>query len=345
VSRFYRKYHRKRSDEAMELLLQSVSPTPIRLATIYRSIEPDANIPAFAAFMQRRLPKVRFSDEQIRKLYASYSPAAYNLADRGFLAHVHPLELWTVAYLRHHPQAGLTEVINAGAEERQEVYTWLFNTQQKNTQDNRIRTMLEIEAFEEIHRAWQRLGYPFEALVPSYATAIGSSADRPAALAELMGILLNDGVRQPTVRIRQLRFAAGTPYETILQPEPAAGEQVLSPEIAAVVRQELIDVVEQGTAQRMRSAFQLPDGSTLAVGGKTGTGDNRYEIYHPETRSKSWLENRTATFVFFIGDRFFGTLTVYVPGAEARLFSFTSALPVQLLKILAPKLMPMVSAG
>jgi membrane peptidoglycan carboxypeptidase len=345
VSRFYRKYRGKRADEAMELLLQSVSPTPIRLATIYRSVEPDGDTTAFAAFMQHRLPNVKFSYEQIRQLYASSSPAAYSLADRGVLAHVHPLELWTVAYLRHHPQAGLTEVINAGAEVRQEVYTWLFNTQQKNTQDNRIRTMLEIEAFEEIHRAWQRLGYPFEALVPSYATAIGSSADRPAALAELMGILLNDGVRQPTLRIRQLRFAAGTPYETILQPELKAGEQVLLPEIARLVRQELIGVVEQGTAQRVRSAFQLPDGRTLAVGGKTGTGDNRYEIYRPETQSKSWLQNRTATFVFFIGDHFFGTLTVYVPGAEARHFSFTSALPVQLLKILAPKLMPMLNEG
>jgi hypothetical protein len=49
--------------------------------------------------------------------------------------------------------------------------------------------------------------------------------------------------------------------------------------------------------------------------------------------------------VFFIGDRFFGTVTVYVPGTEARHFSFTSALPVQLLKILAPKLLPLIKAS
>ena len=34
-------------------------------------------------------------------------------------------------------------------------------------------------------------------------------ADRPAALAELMGIVVNDGIRRPTVRIDELRFAAG----------------------------------------------------------------------------------------------------------------------------------------
>jgi hypothetical protein len=50
-----------------------------------------------------------------------------------------------------------------------------------------------MEAFVEIHTAWKRVGYPFGYLVPSFATAIGSSADRPAALAELVGIILNDG--------------------------------------------------------------------------------------------------------------------------------------------------------
>src|SRR3546814_18184608 len=64
--------------------------------------------------------------------------------------------------------------------------------------------------------SWQRLGYPFERLVPSYATSIGSSGDRPAALAELMGIIANDGMRLPTSRFERLRFAEGTPYETVM---------------------------------------------------------------------------------------------------------------------------------
>ncbi|MHA0111315.1 hypothetical protein ACXYUI_29985, partial [Klebsiella pneumoniae] len=49
------------------------------------------------------------------------------------------------------------------------------------------------------------------------------------------------------------------------------------------------------------------------------------------------------TFVFYIGDRFFGTLTAYVPNAAASEYNFTSALPVQILKILAPKLMVLIN--
>ena len=46
--------------------------------------------------------------------------------------------------------------------------------------------------------------------------------------------------------------------------------------------------------------------------------------------------DRTATFVFFIGERHFGTLTAFVPGPEAADYQFTSALPTQILKTLAP---------
>src|SRR5690606_39396417 len=101
-------------------------------------------------------------------------------------------------------------------EQREEVDGWLRRSRHKNARDSRIRIMLEIEAFTDIHRRWQRLGYPFEHLVPSLATALGSSGDQPAALAELMGIILNDGVRLPSIRIDHLRFASDTPYETHL---------------------------------------------------------------------------------------------------------------------------------
>jgi hypothetical protein len=52
--------------------------------------------------------------------------------------------------------------------------------------------------------------------------------------------------------------------------------------------------------------------------------------------------NRTATFVFFLGDRFFGTLTAHVHGEEAKDYGFTSALSVALLKLMQPSLMPML---
>lgn len=248
-----------------------------------------------------------------------------------------------MVYLQQHPQAKRSELIEASAAERQEVYTWLFKTHQKDGQDNRIRTLLEVEAFEQIHRSWKRLGYPFESLVPSYATSIGSSGDRPAALAELMGILINDGVRYPSVRAQELHFAQDTPFETILQSEREGGEQVLRPEIAQVVRQALFGVVEQGTARRVHGAFAFADSTVLQVGGKTGTGDNRHEIYGAGGKLiDTQITSRTATYVFLIGDRFFGTLTAYVAGKDAAGYKFTSSLPVQVLKVLAPKLMPLI---
>lgn len=53
--------------------------------------------------------------------------------------------------------------------------------------------------------------------------------------------------------------------------------------------------------------------------------------------------DRTATFVFFLGDRFLST-TAYVPGAIAGSYHFTSALAVQLLKALEPELEPLLKS-
>ncbi|MBI1790645.1 MAG: transglycosylase domain-containing protein [Acidobacteria bacterium] len=272
-----------------------------------------------------------------RRVAALSEPERWSLNDRGYLARVHPLELWLVEYLGRHPEATLEEVYRASAAERQEVYQWLFRNRNKHGQDVRIQTMLEVDAFERIHRSWKRAGFPFPSLVPSYATAIGSSGDKPAALAELMGILLNDGVRNPSQRIRQIHFAEGTPFETILSRQPGAGERVMDPAIARKVRQELIGVVDKGTARRASGTIRLGDGRTVAIGGKTGTGDNRVE-----SSVQSRVINRTATFVFFIGDRFFGTVTAYVPGQQAEDYKFTSALAVQVFRHLLPSLLPLV---
>jgi len=279
-------------------------------------------------------------------LYDKYTPATFSLVDRGFLARVHPLELWTVAYLRQHPDADLAEVLKASAGERQDVYGWLFKTRHRHAQDSRIRSLLELQAFLEIHRGWQRLGYPFASLTPSLATAIGSSGDRPAALARLMGIIVNGGVSNPTVLVDRLDLAADTPYETRLVRTPASGERVLAPEIAAIVRRALVDVVEQGTARSLRTALQQDAESRHVAGGKTGTGDHRYETFGPGGRLiESRVVERVATFVFQIDDRFFGTMTAYVAGPKAAQYEFTSALPVRLLSILMPALSPLIDAA
>lgn len=344
LDRFYKKYRGMAEDAALEKVLETVRPTPRKLSAFYRTVFPSAPFTEYLEFMRARLPRSTMSDGEFGVLYETYSPNVMSLADRGYVAGVHPLELWLVSYLRDNPNAGRQSVLDASARERIDVYEWLFTTSRKNAQDSKIRFMLEMEAFLEIHRAWQRLGYPFGSLVPSYATSIGSSGDRPAALSELLGIILNDGVRRPALRIREFHFAEGTPFETVMEPAISPPEQVLAPEIAHVVREALLGVVEQGTARRAIGAFKDANGDVIPVGGKTGTGDNRYDVYgrHGQLIS-SRAVSRVATFVFTIGDNYFGAITAYVPGEEADLYGFTSSLPVEILKRLAPALEPLIA--
>jgi cell division protein FtsI/penicillin-binding protein 2 len=256
----------------METLIRGIHPTPQRLAAIYRFVRPEAKLDKFAEFLQAHLPAGLLSESKIEKLYLDYGPDKFSLSDRGYLADAHPLEIWLLNYREQHPHATLSEVIAKSVSQRQEVYSWLFQTRHRSAQDLRIRMILEEDAFKEIWSAWKRQGYPFDSLVPSYATAIGVSGDTPAALADLMGIILNEGIRYPNVTVHDLRFAQNTPVETILRREPAVGQRVLSPEIAALVRHELIEVVEKGTARRAQGGIKLGDGTVIPVGGKTGTG-------------------------------------------------------------------------
>jgi membrane peptidoglycan carboxypeptidase len=346
--RFYSKYKGKAASELDKTLLDSVRPTPVRLATIHRTIHPEASLATFSKFVNDNLiVQNDVPDERLAKMYEQYAIDKWNLADRGYLAAVHPLELWLVAYLHTHQDATLTQVVAASEKERQEVYQWLFKTHRKHAQDKRIAGLLEMEAFMGIHRQWKKMGYPFDSLVPSYATTLGASADRPAALAEMMGIIINGGVRKATQRIESLHFAANTPYDTkVARGKPTSNEQVLSPEVARVVADAIREVVSDGTAKRAKQAFVSADGSIIPVGGKTGTGDQRFDVFAAGGRLiESRYVNRSATFVFNIGERFFGSMTAYVHGPDSKNYDFTSALPVQLLTVLAPSLMPLIEPG
>ncbi|MBD8271998.1 transglycosylase domain-containing protein [Pseudomonas fluorescens] len=345
--KFWKKYQKKDTQARLETFLDSLHPTPIRLAAVHRYLLPEASRDSFNSFVRARLAgtdaRQTLTDKRLEALYDRYGPGAYDLPDQGYIAKVHPLDLWLLGYLISHPQATFSEIVTASRFERQEVYSWLFKSRHQSARDSRIRTMLEIEAFLEIHQRWKAVGYPFDHLVPSLATAIGSSGDRPAALAELMGIILNDGVRLPVLRIDSLHFAAGTPYDTRVINAPNRGRRVMPSEVAMALRGALSQVVDAGTAKRVAGSFRQADGTPLPMGGKTGTGDNRIEAIGAGGRVLSSKSiNRTATFVFYLGDHHYGTLTAFVPGSSAQGFKFTSALPVQVLKGMAPILTPYV---
>src|SRR3954449_7289219 len=342
LHRFYKDYKGLNGNQVMAVLVDHTQPVPKRLAPVFLSIHPDARLAHLQQFLTMHLPEYDLSENELWDLYLTYSPERLNLADRGYVAGIHPLELWLAEYLQKHPGAYWKEILEASAPVRQEAYSWLFKGN-PHKQDTRIRILLEQDAFERIYENWKALGYPFSYLVPSLGTALGASGDRPDALADLMGTIMNGGVRVPTVPIEHLRFAANTPYETSLS-SSAQPQRVMPPEVAATVRRALTGVVSGGTARRLSGTYTADDGTPLPVGGKTGTGDNRFERFgRGGDLISSRVVDRTATFVFFLGDRFFGTVTAYVPGYDAESFGFTSAIAVQLLKALKPELEPLIN--
>ncbi|HTT78171.1 MAG TPA: transglycosylase domain-containing protein [Stellaceae bacterium] len=343
LHRFYSDFYGLNPREALDLLASRTRPIPSRLTVVYLSVHPHARIAQLQEFLLAHLPHLALTQQELWHLYLTDSPQHLNLSDRGYVSGIHPLELWLVRYLDQHPHASWNEVVKASAQVRQGTYKWLFRGGM-HKQDVRIRILLEEDAFDKIVNNWRAVGYPFAHLVPSLGTALGASGDRPDALAKLMGIILNNGVRKPTVTIQHLQFAAGTPYETDLSPT-GKPERVMPLAVAETVQRALLGVVADGTASRLRGAYTMPDGAPLLVGGKTGTGDNRFDHFaRGGGITSSRVIDRTATFVFFLGPRYYGTATVYTPGKYAARFHYSSALAVQLVKVLKPELMPLIEA-
>ncbi|MEX3790584.1 transglycosylase domain-containing protein [Paraburkholderia sp. BR14374] len=347
MKRFYTKYHGKTPDQQITLLLLGVRKSPPKVATALRSVAPDQSNAWFNKMMYAALKNTpsasMLDDEDLANLYDKYGINRFNLNDRGYISSVHPLELWTLNYLRKHPDATLAQIETASQDVRLSTYSWLFKTRYHATQDRRIKRMVELRAFDAIGKSWQALGYPFASLTPSYAAAIGASGDRPAALAQLIGVIANGGNKVPTETLTQIDFAKDTPYETHFRRAVIAPQQQVSPEIASEVRMLLRDVVTGGTARRLAQGMTFPNGETLEVYGKTGTGDQRLNVYAKGARLiESRKVNRSATFVFALGDRFYGTLTAWVHEPYAARYDFTSALAVQLLKSMAPALQPLL---
>jgi membrane peptidoglycan carboxypeptidase len=143
-------------------------------------------------------------------------------------------------------------------------------------------------------------------------------------------------MEKPIIRMSRLRFAGNTPYETTMSPVQSQGTRVLPKEVARAVLPVLAQVVQTGTAIRLAGAYKIGD-KQLVVGGKTGSGDNRFDFFgRGGGLISSRAVDRTAVFVFYIEDRFFGVITAFVPGKEADEYGFTSSLPVAILKLLAP---------
>ncbi len=126
IRQFYAKYAGKTQAAALDLFLDGLRPTPTRLSTVYRYLMPTEDAGALAAFLRARLPGSNLSAAETARLYERYGPGKFTLSDQAYIARAHPLELWLLRYLRQHPQATLAETDAVSANERQEVYPWLF---------------------------------------------------------------------------------------------------------------------------------------------------------------------------------------------------------------------------
>lgn len=343
LGRFIREYRGKKAQALLDHVTKRARKGAASRTIIFRTVRPTASFDEYVLYMKKAV-KEKLGLKRLSELYVEYPPGRYSFVDRGYITGINPLELWMVGYKLANPKATRRQILAVSKPIRIESYAWLFHANKKAAQDTRIRILLEQDAFTRIQKRWKKLGYPFRRLVPSYATAIGSSADRPGALAELVGILVNNGIRQPAMRFERLHFAKGTPFETIMEPSDKIGRRVLEAAVARVARSAMIEVIENGTARRLRGAYKDAQGNAILMGAKTGTGDHRFDEYGPNNKLiSSRVVNRTGTIVFFIGDRFFGTVTAHVAGEKAGKFRFTSALSAQMLKSLAPILQPLVT--
>ena len=335
LRRSYQNYKGQSPEKIVSRLIGNRGNTERRLAILFFAWGIGADQPALAAWLKKH--NIAAGTEDTARLFRAYGNPRFTAVDYAYLLSIHPLDLWCAGEYRKNPNLSWDELLTASRKARLEGSSWLLNSRHHKAQNLRLRIKIERDAFARLTPYWQKLGFPFKTMVPSYASSIGSSGDRPVALAELVGILVNDGVRRHGTSLTKIHFAPGTPYETILERSFDKGERVLPPEVARAARAAMADVVAHGTARRLNGAFKHPDSRLMAVGGKTGSGDNRIQAYNRQgALISSRATNRTATFVFYIGDRYFGVVTVYVQGREAENYRFTSALPVTILKLLAP---------
>jgi membrane peptidoglycan carboxypeptidase len=337
LRRAYLIYRNQMPEQILANLVGTKANADRRLAILFFAWHIGSDERALANWLERNHEPT--TAEAVSKLFRAYHNPRLTLVDYAYLLSVHPLDLWCASEFRKNSSLSWEALYARSGDARRMGSAWLLQSRNRKAQDLRLRIRIEKDAFARMLPYWQRLGFPFKSMVPSYATAIGSSSDRPVALAELVGILVNDGVRRQAASLTKIHFARGTPYETLFERTPVKGEQVLLPEVARTVRKVMADVVEQGTARRLQGVFRLSNGTVLTVGGKTGSGDNRFETFNRYGGViSSHSTNRTAAFVFYIGNRYFGVITTYVQGREAGNYHFTSALPVTIVKLLSPTL-------
>ena len=128
IDQFLPKFRERGRDEILQALILDRRLSPQRTAWVYRSVAPNPSLAEFEVVLRTSQPDLDLTDQTLRELFARADPASWGLADLGYLASVHPLELWLGRYLVENPEATRRNVVRASAQARQDVYRWLFRS-------------------------------------------------------------------------------------------------------------------------------------------------------------------------------------------------------------------------
>ncbi len=331
----YRTFHGLSVDEIINRLIPKEKDLAEQMAILFYAWTTERNESKLRKWFDRY--DIEIYQTGIKRLIKKYDVPNWKIKDYAYLLNKHPIELWCAGQIIQNPKITWHEIVKKSERVRKITSKWLVQEENRTVQNNNLLIQFEKEAFQRMTPYWQRMGFPFRRIVPSLATALGSSGDRPSALAELMGIILNNGTQRDNYSVEMLHMGQATPYETVFQITPSSGKRIMHPVVTKALQKILQLAVEAGTAVRARNTISGFDGSNIPVGGKTGSGDNRWETFDQwGNLISSKVVSRTATFVFFIGDRFFGVVNAFVPGEKAANSHFTSSLPLAIFKLSAP---------
>jgi membrane peptidoglycan carboxypeptidase len=345
-SKLYKEYDGKNRSETIEHVFASLrtDTPPAHIAALHRYIKPEASLAEFSVFLSANTGDSHqhlLTEGAFESLFRRYAQNAYDLNDRAYITDVHPIEIWLAAQLVKNPDASYKELRAGAVRMAPDIYKWLEKSDNKALKSRHVFTMLEQDAFDVIHANWAEKGFPFRRLIPSFATSIGVSGDTPNALATLMGIVVNSGKAMPNAEFTDITLGKDTPYEKNFVYAPKNEMLVMNPNIAAIVKDNLENIVQNGTARRTKNAIKFSNGVKWAIGGKTGTGDNRIETHDRLGNvTLSTVRNRTATFVFTFGDKYYGSMVAYAAGEQAASEEFTSSLPVKAFSLIVKDLTP-----
>lgn len=154
-----------------------------------------------------------------------------------------------------------------------------------------VRAIMEISPKTQVIQYAKRMGITSK-LLPYESLALGAADVSPLEMTSAFGVFANRGIRVEPVSILKIEDKNGN----LIEEQTIDKREVLSEETAYIMTSMLQDVVDYGTAQRIRSYFHLP------AAGKTGTtndyADAWFVGYTPQIVAGVWVgfDNKSVRF-------------------------------------------------